>query len=97
MLSKNLPWTKKIWVMPFRNLLDAISAWKGLLQGDGGYFVAILRAQFAFLKWWLFHKKKSVFPVDKKGSLHGYLQKNMVWQHFIKKRKKFSEIVGKTN
>lgn len=97
MLSKNLPLSKKIWVVPVRNLLDSLSAWKGLLQGDGGYFIAILRAQFAFLKWWLFHKKKSVFPVDRKGPLHGYLQKNMVWQHFIKKRKQFSEIVGKTN
>jgi hypothetical protein len=38
-----------------------------------------------------------VFPVTKKGKLEGFLKKNMVWQHFIKKRKSFSEIVGKTN
>jgi hypothetical protein len=96
MLSKNLPLGRKLWVMSFRNLLDAISAWKGLLTGDGGYFIAILRAQVAFLKWWLFHKRKSVFPVTKKGELSGLLKKNMVWQHFIKKKKRFSEIVGKT-
>jgi GT2 family glycosyltransferase len=97
MLSKNLAWQKKLWVMPFRNFLDAISAWKGLLTGDGGYFIAIIRAQVAFVKWWLFDQKKSVFPVTKKGKLEGFLKKNMVWQHFIKKRKSFSEIVGKTN
>lgn len=97
MLSKNLPWQKKLWVMPFRNFLDAISAWKGLLTGDGGYFIAIIRAQVAFVKWWLFHQKKSVFPVTKKAPLEGFLKKNMVWQHFVKKRKSFSEIVGKTN
>jgi GT2 family glycosyltransferase len=96
MMSKNLPFTKKLWVMPVRNILDGISAWKGLLTGDGGYFIAILRAQLAFIKWWLFYQKKSVFPTDKKKQLSGYLQKNMVWEHFVKKRKSFTEIVGKT-
>jgi len=96
MMSKNLPFSKKLWVMPARNFLDGISAWKGLLTGDGGYFIAILRAQLAFIKWLLFYQKKSVFPVTKKGTLSGYLQKNMVWQHFARKKKYFHEIVGKT-
>jgi len=96
MMSKNLPLSKKIWVMPVRGFLDGISAWKGLLTGDGGYFIAILRAQLAFIKWWLFYQKKSVFPSTKKGKLSGYFRKNMVWQHFAKKKKYFSEIVGKT-
>jgi GT2 family glycosyltransferase len=96
MMSKNLPLSKKLWLMPARNFLDGISAWKGLLTGDGGYFIAILRAQLAFLKWWFFYQKKSVFPAKKKGNLSGYLQKNMVWQHFAKKKNRFSEIVGKT-
>ncbi len=96
MMSKNMPLSKRIWVMPVRNLLDGVSAWKGLLTGDGGYFIAILRAQLAFIKWWLFYQKRSVFPVTKKGKLSGYLQKNMVWQHFGRKKKYFTEIVGKT-
>ena len=93
MLSKNLPLSKKIWVMPARNLLDGISAWKGLLSGDGGYFIAILRAQLAFIKWWLIYKKKSVFPEHRNKPLLGFLKKNMAWQHFVKKKKAFSEIV----
>ncbi len=96
MLSKNLPLAKKLWIIPARNLLDAVSAWKGLLSGDGGYFIAILRAHAAFLKWWLFYKHKSIFPAGRDAALSGYLQKNMVWQHFVKKKKKFSEIVEKT-
>ena len=96
MMSKNLPLSKKLWVMPARNFLDGLSAWKGLLAGDGGYFIAILRAQLAFLKWWFFYQKKSVFPATKKGKLSGLLQKNMVWQHFARKKNRFSEIVGKT-
>ena len=96
MLSKNLPFSKKLLIIPVRNFLDAVSAWKGLLSGDGGYFIAILRAQVAFIKWWLFYQKKSVFPVTKKGALSGYLQKNIAWQHFVKKKKSFTEIVRKT-
>lgn len=97
MLSKNLPLSKKIIVIPVRNVLDAVSAIKGLLKGDGGYFIAIIKAHLAFIKWWLFHKKMSVFPENKKAVLSGWLQKNVAWQHFVKKKKYFSEIVEKTN
>ncbi len=95
MMSKNLPLSKKIWIMPVRSLLDGISAWKGLLSGDGGYFIAVLRAQLAFVKWWLFHQKKSVFPDSRKGELRGFCKRNIVWLHFVKKKQYFIEIVGK--
>ena len=94
MLSKNLPFSKKLWVMPVRCLLDAVSAFKGLLSGDVGYFLAIIKAHIAFLKWWLFHKHKSPFPLNKKGKLSGYFDKNIAWLHFVKKKKYFREIVG---
>lgn len=95
MLSKNLPLRKKLWVMPMRNLLDAISAWKGLLTGDGGYFIAIVRAHMAFFKWYLFFRKRSVFPSDKNRKPAGMLEKNIAWLHFVRKKKTFSEIVGR--
>jgi GT2 family glycosyltransferase len=97
MLSKNLPLSKKIFIMPSRLVLDAVSAWKGLLTGDGGYFIAIIKAHFAFIKWWLLYKKRSVFPKDRNKPLWGYLHKNIIWLHFAKKKKYFSEIVDKTN
>ncbi|MDP4265609.1 MAG: glycosyltransferase family 2 protein [Bacteroidota bacterium] len=96
MLSKNLPLSRKIWILPFRVLLDLVSAAKGLLSGDGGYFIAVIRARLAFVKWWLLDKKKSVFPVSKKGVLYGISDKNIAWQYFVKKKKTFPEIVGKT-
>jgi GT2 family glycosyltransferase len=96
MLSKNLPLGRKLWIMPARNFLDLVSAAKGLLSGDGGYFIAIIRAHAAFVKWWLFYKQRSVFPLSRKGTLSGYLNKNTVWLHFVKKKKVFPEIVGKT-
>lgn len=96
MMSKNLTLSQKIWIIPVRTVLDGISAWKGLLTGDGGYFIAIHRAALAFLKWWLFNQKKSVFPINKKNVVTGFYKKNIAWQHFVKKKKLFSQMVEKT-
>lgn len=93
MLSKNLPWQRKLWVMPFRNLLDAVSAWKGLFRGDPGYFVAVIRAHLAFIKWWLFYQRRSVFPQKKSFDLPGVFKGNVAWRHFAKKQNTFEEIV----
>lgn len=95
MLSKNLPLRKKLWILPARDFLDALSAWKGLLSGDGGYFIAIIRSHLAYFKWWLFYRRKSIFPATREGQLHGYSKKNMIWQHFVRKRKHFDEIIGR--
>jgi len=95
MLAKNLSWSQKWWKIPFRILLDNISAWKGLLKGDGGYFVAILRAHLAFIKWALFKQNQSKFPRERNKPLQGVYPHNIVWQHFAKKKKFFSEIVEK--
>jgi GT2 family glycosyltransferase len=94
MLAKNLPWSQKWWKIPYRIFLDAVSATKGLLTGDAGYFLAILRAHLAFAKWILFKQGKSVFPERKNKKLHGIYYHNLVWEHFAKKKKYFSEVVG---
>lgn len=93
MLYKNLPLAEKLWKIPFRISLDALSAWKGLLIGDGGYFLAILRAHLSFLKWIIFKQTKSIFPKKRVGSLSGKLNGNLVWLHFALKKKYFSEII----
>lgn len=93
MLYKNLPGLQKWWKIPFRVFLDASSAWKGLLLGDGGYFLAILRAHAAFVKWLLFRQKRSVFPLKRGYKLMGLYKGNLVWQHFLKGKKYFSQIV----
>jgi GT2 family glycosyltransferase len=94
MLSKNLPFPQKLWIMAVRDLLDAISAWKGLLNGNGRYFIAIVRAHIAFFKWWVFHRRKNVFRGRRKRILQGYLHRNIAWLYFVKKKKTFPEIVG---
>ena len=91
MLYKNLALPEKVWKIPFRIFLDAVSAWKGLLIGDGGYFLAILRAHMAFLKWILFKQNQSQFPKNRTGKLSGLLHRNIVWLHFVLKKKYFSD------
>ncbi len=93
MLSKNLSFSAKLRIIPIRNLLDLLTALKGLLSGDTGYCIAIIRSHIGFWKWRLFHRKKSRFPITRKGSINGYYRKNIVWQHFVKKKQQFSEIV----
>ena len=93
MLYKNLPWSEKWWKIPFRIFLDSVSAWKGLFMGDGGYFLAILRAHFSFYKWVLLKRDQSVFPVKRTGKLAGIFKGNLVWQHFVKGKKYFSQLI----
>lgn len=93
MLSKNLPFRKRLWIMPARQLLDAVSACKALLGGDPGYFITVIRAQFGFFNWWLFHRKKSIYPATRQAPLAGFYKGNIAWQYFVRKKKTFSQIV----
>ena len=94
MLGKNLPAAQLIWKLPFRFMLDAISAWKSLLAGEGIYFIAIIKAHAGFIKWLLFAKKRATQPANNKVVLSGWFTGSVVWQYFIKGKTKFSEIVG---
>lgn len=96
MLWKNLPWREKWWKVPYRQALDQVSAVKGLLSGDGGYFIAIIKAHLAFTIWMFFgkrHRPRSKTKAIRK--LAGVYNGNIVWQHFIKKKIRFSQIVEK--
>ncbi|HEY0059790.1 MAG TPA: glycosyltransferase family 2 protein [Flavisolibacter sp.] len=96
MLWKNLPWSEKWWKVPFRLSLDQVSALKGLISGDGGYFLAIIKAHLAFLRWLFLGKEKSKVPARKPiRKLSGVFHGNIVWQHFVKQKQRFSEIVFK--
>ncbi len=94
MLYKNLPGFRKIYVLLVRAVLDLASAFKSLLKGDGGYFVAVLNAHLSFAKWILADQKKSIFPALKNLPLSGYLKKNIAWEHFVKGKKKFTDLVS---
>ena len=93
MMAKNLPMGQLVWKIPYRFVLDSISAWKSLFAGEGIYFAAILEAHLAFIKWLLFKRKESVFPRTRRGNLSGWYPHSIVWQYFVVGRKTFREIM----
>ncbi len=95
MMAKNMPLGEAAVKIFFRFWLDALSAWKSLFAGEGTYFIAVLKAHFAFLGWLFTGKSKNIFPGNKKGALQGYLGKSVVWSYFVSGKNKFSEIVDK--
>ncbi len=95
MLCKNLPWQEKVWKLPVRFGLDAISAWKGLLTGDTAFFVAIFQAHMAVLKRILTDYHRAQPPGKSLRSMEGVYHRSVVWQYFINHKTRFREILGK--
>ena len=95
MLAKNLPWKEKWWKVPFRLALDQVSALKVLLQGDFGYFRAVIKAHLAFFYWVLFIKKKGVDGRKPLKRLDGVYNGSIVQQYFLNKKRFFSQVVQK--
>ncbi|HVZ26745.1 MAG TPA: glycosyltransferase family 2 protein [Sediminibacterium sp.] len=93
MLCKNLPFGEKLYKLPLRIGLDALSAWKGLLTGDTAFFSAIFRAHLSVLK----KAGTGQITVSKNrrklNRLEGVYPKSLVWQYFVLQRKTFGEIM----
>lgn len=94
MMYKNLPWFSSLLKLPARMILDGIAAMKHLLQGDLGFFKAILIAHIHFWKWVFTVKKDENVKDLKRRYFPGMYRGSIVWQHFIRKKKAFSEIIG---
>lgn len=96
MLAKNLPWAEKWWKVPFRMALDQVAAVKALLGGDGGYFIAVLKAHFAFI-YWIFAGRDSQLPAktQRLTNLNGVFRGNIVWDFFINNRRTFNSLFEK--
>jgi len=95
MLAKNLPWREKLWKIPYRLALDQLSALKGLLNGEFGYFRIIIKAHFHFFYWLIFQPKR--FKQYNTGLKHltAVYHRNVVWQYFLRKRQTFNDIVNR--
>ncbi|HMO32553.1 MAG TPA: glycosyltransferase family 2 protein [Lacibacter sp.] len=90
MLVKNMPLSELLWKLPIRMALDALSAWKELLQGKPAYWRAVFQAHLDFADWWLRASGKYQAPHP---SLSGWYSGSVVWQYFVKRRRHFSQIV----
>lgn len=96
LLYKNMRFGNWLIVMLLRLMLDVISGFRSLIAGDKGYFLAVIRAVFAFWKWIFSQKRDNVFPADLKSFRpFGLYRGSIVWQYFVKGKKNFSEIVEK--
>ncbi len=93
MLCKNLPLTELIWKLPFRLGLDAISAWKGLLSGDGYFFTDIVKAHFALFGRLVTGNIARSKATQSLKSLNGVYTGSLVFQYFVKKKQYFKKIV----
>jgi len=94
MLAKNLPVGRAIPIIIGRLLLDGVALWRELLQGRPRMFAAITKSHFYFIMWLIWERHKAVFPKQRKGQPAGLYPGSVVWQHFIKKKNTFSEIIG---
>ena len=100
MLGKNLPFAELIWKIPIRFCLDAISAWKGVLQGDFSFFYAIVKAHMSVMAIWtkqliINSSKGGVIQKKPMKTISGVYNGSIIWQYFIKKQTKFSEIISR--
>ena len=94
MLYKNLSRPSVFFILYCRMMLDVVAAYKALFTGDVQSFVAIAKAHFHFFKWVLLDQDKSVFPVARERKPAGVYDGSVIWQYFIKKKNRFSEILG---
>ncbi len=94
MMAKNLPKRQSFWKIPARIVLDFISAFKSIFEGQFVYFLAVGEAHLAFAKWLLFKRKQSVFPVKRKARLTGWYQHSVAFKHFVEGKERFDEIVA---
>lgn len=93
MLLKNLPLSQLLWVIPVRFALDAVAAWKALLSGDPGYWLAVARAHFATMAWLVSSKSNNLFPQKRRSALKGVFKGSLIWNYYFKGQKTFAEIV----
>ena len=92
MLYKNLPSSKLVSVIFLRLLLDGIAGFKFLLQGGPSDCLAVIRAHWKFYSWIFTGQLKR--PVAIKKNNHSTIYSGViVWDYYISKKRKFSDLV----
>ena len=93
MMAKNLPLSQSLWKIPFRFLLDTVSAFKSLFEGQDTYFIAVFKSHIAFLGWMFSKRDQRFMPANRQARLQGWFDGSVVWLHFLKGKTRFNEIV----
>lgn len=96
MLAKNLPDQGKTATLFIRRVLDGIAALNCVLQGDFSDYKAIVQAHRAFRQWRRLHTASpipsGITPVRDLKELSGVFQGSIIWEYFIKRKKRFSDL-----
>ncbi len=92
MLTKNLPVSTLLWLIPVRSFLDLLSSIHFLTTGRWQYSLAVHKAHTAYffnLRKWFSLRSKNTKPMS---ILTGLYHKSIVWQFFIKKKRIYSSL-----
>lgn len=94
MITKNLPVSTLLWLIPLRSFLDLLSSVFFLMNGFPKSSLAVHKAHahyfFQFRKWWKLRRFNTHFkPLNQ---LSGVYTESVVAKHFLKKVKKFSAL-----
>lgn len=92
-LVKNAP--GNLWLLVAKRfVLDAVAAWKFLLEGKPEHFFAVARAHFRFTLWLpaTWRKRKDLQKRFPTMWPTGTYSRSIAWQYFLSKRKRFSEL-----
>lgn len=94
LLLKNERMSRLLWLLPWRIVLDGISALPLMAQGKWNLVGTILKAHFSFYRhfgMWLKHRKAAQEIVQHPNGASRY-SRSIVWDYFAKGKKKFTEL-----
>lgn len=97
MLWKNYSKSSLLKRIPVRIILDAIAAWKALLEGKPKEWMAVLKAHVHFfMKLPLMHKKRKSLRSKRieSGEPATMSTFSIVWQYFVKGKKTYNALIN---
>ena len=94
LLYKNLPPSQLLLVLPFRMILDGLAAFTFIFKGEFGAFLKVLTAHLKFYRQLplLMKKRRMILRTAKKDTHNLMASKSILWNYFVLKRRKFSEL-----
>lgn len=94
LLFKNLPFPNNIFVVFQRLTLDGVAGMHAIIKGEFKDTIAIIKAHFSFYIWIpsLLKKRKLIKNKKKISDLKGSYDKSIVYQYFLNKKKKYSDL-----
>lgn len=95
LLFKNLPGRELATKLPMRMILDGVAAFVFIFKGEFRSFGRVFTAHLKFYSNLpsLTKKRRNIINTSKNRSLNLTTGKSIVWNYFILKRRKFSEII----